>query len=145
MADDIDVKFLDGIGNTPALALAIKGWADCMERGLSDGQLNVWAAIKAFLAYAPNGREMLPVGVLTWDYDPAMRRLFIYQAYVEEEFRGRGVYTALWTSLIAHAVEKLPQGTYIALGTHIQNSAMRAICKKQGMVEEAVFLRLELG
>lgn len=136
------IDLLDGINNSPALDLAIRGWADCHERGLGDGTLNVYSTMKAFLAYAPNGRDMVPAGVTTWEYDASIKRVWIYQSYVLPEYRGRGIYNALWARMVQHATEL--KADSIQSGTHIRNSAMRAIAKKQGRYEECVILRFNL-
>lgn len=142
-ASALDIQLIDGLNGTPALDLAVRGWADCVERGLGDGTLNVHASLKAFLAYAQNGREMLPVGVVTWDYGDIEKRVWIYQSYVLPEFRGRGIYGAMWQKLVARAVEL--KAVSIQSGTHVQNTAMRTIAKKQGRYEETVILRFNLS
>jgi len=140
----LDIQLLDGINNTPALGLAIRGWADCEERGLGDGTLNVHATMKAFLACAQNGREMIPAGVMTWEYDAALKRVWIYQSYVLPEFRGRGIYNLLWARMVEHAAIDLKAHS-IQSATHIRNSAMRAIAARQGRFEECVVLRFNLA
>lgn len=143
MSDEIEIKLFDGLNNTPALDLAVRGWADVQERNLGDGSLNVYASLQAFVAYVKNGHEILPVGVMTWEFDKTLKRVWIYQGYTLPEFRGRGVYNALWASMVAHAATEL-KALSIQSGTHVRNSAMRAIAKKQGRVEECVVLRYDL-
>lgn len=138
----IEIKLFEGLNHTPALDLAIRGWAEGVEKGFGDGTLNVNSSLSAFVAYAANGREMLPVGVMTWDYNTPDKRIWIYQGYTVPEFRGRGVYNALWHAMVAKGIEL--KAASIQSGTHVRNVAMRAIAKKQGRLEECVVLRYDL-
>jgi len=143
MSDEIEIQFFDGLNNTPALELAMRGWAEMHEKGLSDGNLNIHSSLKAFVAIAPNGHDKLPVGVMTFDPEPTLRRVWIFQSYVIPEFRGRGIYTALWNKLVEYATVEL-KAKSIQSGTHVRNSAMRAVAKRQGRYEESVLLRFDL-
>lgn len=143
MNDDIEIKLFEGLNHTPALELAMRGWAECVEKGLSDGTLNVHAGLNAFVAYAMNGREQLPVAVMTFDHDKTAKRVWIYQSYTIPEFRGRGCYAALWNSMVAHSVEL--KAASIESATHVRNVAMRAIAKKMGRHEESVVLKFNLA
>lgn len=140
--DDIKVYVVPSIAGTPAVALAIAGWVDCNERGLGDGTMNLANDQKAMLAFAKNGQEMLPVGVMTWSFDESARRVWIFQSYVVKEFRGRGVYRAMWHHMVQHA-EELAART-IQSATHADNKTMRSIAAKLGRREEAVVLRYDL-
>lgn len=137
------VELIDIITGTPALALALQGWAEINANGLGDGILNCHASYKAVLGSAQNGRDAVPVGVLTYDFEPLLRRVWVYQAYVHPEFRGRGVYTAMWAKLVEHSAEVL-KAQSIQMGTHVRNSAMRAVAKHTGCIEEAIHLRFNL-
>jgi RimJ/RimL family protein N-acetyltransferase len=143
MSDGHTVELVDVITGTPALSLAIQGWAETNAAGLGEGILNCHASHKAILGWAQNGRDLLPVGVLTFDDEPLFRRVWIYQAFVLQEFRGRGVYTAMWAKLVEHSVETL-KARSIQYATHLRNSAMRAAAKRTGCIEEAVHLRFNL-
>lgn len=143
MSDEIEIKLFDGLNHTPALELAMRGWADCVEKGLSDGTLNVHAGLNAFVGYAMNGREQLPVSVMTFEYDKAQKRVWIYQSYTIPEFRGRGCYTALWNAMVAHSIGL--KAASIESATHVRNTAMRAIAKKMGRYEESVVLKFNLA
>lgn len=143
MNDDIEIKLFDGLNNTPALDLAIRGWAECVEKNLGDGTLNVYWSHKAFVAYAMNGKEQLPVAVMTWEHIEHTKTLWVNQSYTIPEFRGRGCYNALWNAVVAKAIEL--KVTSVQSGTHIRNEAMRKIAKKQGRYEEFVTLRFNLG
>lgn len=143
MSDEIEIVYYDGINCTPALDLAMRGWADCTEKGLGDGTLNVYASLKAFVAYAPNGRDQVAVGVVTFDHLPTEKRVWLYQAYTLPEFRGRGIYRALWEKLVEHSITVL-KASSIQYGTHVRNTAMRAVAKKLGQYEESVVVRFDL-
>lgn len=139
----IEVVLVEGLSHTPALELAMRGWAECVEKGLGDGTLNLWASLNAFIAYAQNGREMIPAAVMTWEHDKTLKRVWIYQSYTLPEFRGRGLYNALWAKMVEHATVELKAST-IESGTHVRNTAMRAVAKKQGRYEECVILKFNL-
>jgi Acetyltransferase (GNAT) family len=139
----IQIVLVEGLNHTPALDLAMRGWAECVEKGLGDGTMNVYASLNAFIALAPNGREMIPAAVMTWDYDKGLKRVWIFQSYTLPEFRGRGLYNALWAKMVQHAVDVL-KASRIESGTHSRNSAMRAIARKQGRTEESVVLSFNL-
>ena len=143
MSDEIEVRLFEGLNQSPALNLAVRGWADCVEQGFGDGVLNVYTSLNAFVGYAMNGREQLPVGVMTWEYEKATKRVWIYQSFVEIEFRGRGIYQAMWAKIVEHAAVELKAAT-IESATHVRNIAMRAIARKQGRFEEAVTLKFIL-
>lgn len=138
----IEVRAFDGINNTPAAKLAVCGWLDTAERGLGDGALNMSWDHKAFVAYCANGRDMLPVGVLTWRFLDFIRELHIIQSYVLPDFRGRGCYAAMWDCVVQQAGEL--KAVAVVSGVHMRNSTMRAIAAKQGRIEAAVTLRYEL-
>lgn len=125
-----------------ATELAVRGWLELYEKGLSDGPLNFHAGMRAVLADAPNGRDMLPVGVMIWDLDEATKVVWVTLSYVKPEFRGAGVYKAMWGSLVDMAVAM--GAARIESATHIRNQAMRAVAARQGRREDAVILRFDL-
>lgn len=138
----IRVDLIEGLTGTPALELAIRGWAECVENHFGDGTLGVHGEQHAMLAYAPNGRDMLPVGVMTFTHYPTTKLVWIQQSYVVPEFRGRGIYTTMWRKMVEHAVSL--KVLSIQSGTHTRNATMRAIAKKQGRFEEFVITRFNL-
>jgi len=98
---------------------------------------------KAFIAIARNGQEKIPVGVLTYDFLEHTKTVFLLQAYTIPEFRGRGVYTALFAAAVEKAAEiKAPR---IMLGTHPRNAAMREIAAKHGGRETCITVTFEVG
>lgn len=136
------IKVFHRMNGTVALALAIEGWSEVNNKGLGDGSINWSPDMAAIVGYAMNGREELAVGVITFDHRPGNHILWAQQVFVQEAFRGQGVYTAMFTKLVEIARE---QG-YVAIemGTHIKNAAMRAVGQKTGCHEEAVILRFNL-
>jgi len=138
-----DVKFYDGLFNTPALELAVRGWADCVERGLGDGGLNVHWEQMAFVTFAPAnlsapGRDMIPVGVCTFSHEKPWKKIWISQSYVVPEYRGLGIYRMMWERVTLKAAEL--KCVKIQSGTHPNNTAMRQIARKQGRVETGIEL-----
>lgn len=143
MTDGITCVHVEGLNDTPAALLAVAGWVDTVEHGFGDGSLNMNSGLKAVIGYAANGRDMIPAGVITWDKN-GESSVWIYQSYVIPEFRGRGIYRAMWEALIDHVTKELPKVRTINSATHIRNAAMRAIAKQQGRSEEAVTLRFDI-
>lgn len=135
-------QFVEGLNGTPAAELAVRGWLEINEKGLGGNELNMSSTLNAVIGYAPNGRDVLPVGVITWNVDDA--RVWVHQSYVVPEFRGRGVYSAMWLALVNKVIADLPAVRSIQSATHVRNQAMRAIAAKQGRREEAVTLRLDI-
>lgn len=131
-----------GLNETPALNLAVRGWAETVEKGFGDGSLNCYPALNAFVGYAMNGRDEIPVGVVTFNYDVDHKRVWLFQAYVLPEFRGCGVYKAMWAALVSHSTTLGAKS--IQMGTHVRNAAMRAAAKHTGCIEEAIHLRFNL-
>lgn len=137
----IRVDLVDGINNTPAAELAVRGWLDAVENGWSDGNLNMASGLRAFIGYTQNGRDMLPVGVVTFSIESA--HVWVHQSFVLPEFRGRGVYSAMWNELLGHVAE-LPNVRSIQSATHVNNKAMRAIAARQGRREIGVILQIDI-
>lgn len=145
MSDDsgIRVELVEGLNQTPALPLAIRGWLELEEQYLGYGTFGIGTDSNAFIGYAMNGREQLPVGVMAWSFYKNDKRVWIAMSYVLPEFRGRGVYSAMWARMVEHAATELKAAT-IESGTHVKNTAMRAVARKQGRFEESVTTRFDL-
>jgi RimJ/RimL family protein N-acetyltransferase len=121
----------------------VRGWLDNVEHGLSDHELNMGANLQAFIGYIGNGRDMVPAGVITWNVDAA--RIWVHQSYVLPEFRGRGLYSAMFAELLKHVREKLPNVRSIQSATHVNNKAMRAIAARQGRQEVAIIIKIDIA
>lgn len=142
-----DVKFYDGLFNTPALELAIRGWCDCVERGLGDGTLSVSWDQKAYVVSGPAnlsapGRDMMPIGVITFDHLPGFKKVWISQSWVQPEYRGLGVYRMMWERVILKAAEL--KAVKIESGTHMNNTTMRSIARKLGRSETGITLTYDV-
>jgi GNAT superfamily N-acetyltransferase len=142
--DDIEVLHVDGLNGTPAARLATQGWLEMVERGLGEpgDVINIHWSQKALVAVVRNGMEHVPAGVLTYEVVEATKSMFLSQAYVVPEFRGRGVYTAMFDAAVAKAIEA--KVARINLGTHPRNEAMRMIARKHGGVETAVYITFDV-
>lgn len=138
----MSVVFFKQLNNTPALALAVRGWADVEERGLGDGTMSVFASLNAFVAYAENGRDHVPAGVITFDHDLTLNRIWIFQGFVLPEFRGQGLYRRMWNELVLKAIEL--KVAKIQSSTHVRNIAMREASKKLGRVEDAISMTFDV-
>jgi hypothetical protein len=143
----IEVTLVDGLNETPALDLAIRGWADAQERNFGDGSMNCHSSLKAFIGWSDSGgvsSRRVPVGVITFENEPALKRVWVFQSYVLPEYRRRGIYTAMWDSLVLHAINEC-KAKSIQSGVHVKNVEMRAAAKSQGRIEEFIITRLNLG
>lgn len=138
----IEVKEYPRLANTPALRLAMLGWVDVFERGLGERTCNVYSNLKGLVAFAPNGKDLIPAGVMTYDHTEHNNEIFIYQSYVIPEFRGIGCYTALWNAMVAKGIEL--KAAKICSATSMRNSAMRAIAARQGRTEDFVYTSFNL-
>lgn len=139
---ELRTEVVEGLNETPALDLAVRGWAEVQEKGLGDGAMNCFPWLDAVIGYAMNGRDELPVGVLTFRHDVDQKRIWVNQAFVLVEFRGNGVYRAMWAALIERAGSL--DAKSIQMGTHVRNLPMRAVGQKTGCAEEFVVLRFNL-
>lgn len=138
----MNVVYFEQLNGTPALALAMRGWADVEERGFGDGLLNVYATLNALVGYAENGRDQVPAGVITFEHQEHLNRIWIYQGFVLPEFRGRGVYRLMWNELVLKALEL--KAAKIQSATHVRNIAMRAVSKKLGRVEDLIGMTFDV-
>ena len=139
----IEVELIFGLAESPAAQLATLGWLECVEKGLSDGNPVMRIDQNAVLGYVKQGQERTPAGVITFEHVPHWKQVFIVQSYVLPQFRGQGVYSAMFNRLVEHAIVDM-KATNIQSSTHVRNVAMRAIAKKQGRFEECVTLRMNL-
>lgn len=110
------IEYYKHICNTPALALAIKGWMDLRAHKLCDeGQIFVaWdnESIVSFMGPAP-------VAVMTFAHQEWSNNLTILLGYCEPEFRGKGYYHALWDKIVEIAQER--NCTRITTASHPDN------------------------
>lgn len=138
----IHIAFFKQLNNTPALALAMRAWADVEERGLGDGSMTVYSNLNAMVGYAQNGRDMLPVGVITFEHQEHAGKIWIYSGFVLPEFRGRGIYRAMWNELVLKAMDL--KAAKIEGATHMRNASMRAVAKKLERTESYVVLSFDV-
>lgn len=132
------IDHYQGLDGTPAVALALRGQTECLEHGGEQAVGLHWSynAITATI----DGKV---VGVIVWiDQMKDSRRIWLQLGYMLPEFRGRGIYSYLWSALILKAQEmKCPQ---IQSATNVNNYHMREVAKAQGRVEFAVSLRFDV-
>lgn len=120
------------------IGLCLKGWNELFAKGLSDGRLELHAGLSAIVGVAANGRDELAVGVMLYSIEPALKRMWVTLSYVEPEFRGRGIYRALWNALVAEAGTR--EIDVIEGATHVRNTGMRAVAQRLGRAEEFVIM-----
>jgi hypothetical protein len=134
----LTIKHYDAICNTPALRLAVRGWHELLEAGLSPcgGVLIGWDH-KSIVAF--EDADGPPIGVLTWIDQPWSNQLYVMLAYVLPGHSRAGVHTAMWRAVVEKAAElKRP---VIASGTSIGNATSRAAMASQGLLEAGVYTR----
>lgn len=124
--------------NPDAVALCLKGWNELTVKGFSDGRLVFHDGMTAIVAYAPNGRDMIPAGVLLFGLESEFRRCWITLTYVIPEARGGGVYRFMRSALEKMATDN--GVNTIEFATHLRNNAMRETSKRMGDSEEFVIL-----
>ena len=117
----------DGINRTPALALALRGQLEMLERGLCDPVLNIYWDQQAIVAFGPGGA---PIGVLTWQHTKAFKQFDIAIGYVLPDYRAHHIYRRLWRALVAKAAELGVE--VIRSSTHVDNLEMQAAAGAQG-------------
>lgn len=138
---DIEVLAFEGLEGTPAAALALRGQLELHDKGINFGTLSVSDDQNAFVAFARNGRDMLPVGVMTWETGASGRTICINVVFVLPEFRGRGCYSAMWSSMVLKAGQI--GASSITMETHVRNGPMRAIAARQGFFDETILLKFD--
>jgi hypothetical protein len=104
----------------PALPLAVDGWNNLIADGFSrEGAVALsWDPSPLWIEY--KGR---PVAILTFTHLEWKAELWINLAHVDEKFRRRGLYRALYNRAKSIAMEK--KCTRIAGGTDFHNEPMR--------------------
>lgn len=142
MSEDLRVELVDELNYTPATLLATAGWLEVEQAGFGDGVLNIGGVQKAVLAYLRADRDEVPVGVITFQVDGA--RIWLCQSYVVPEYRGRGIYTAMWAKLYGHAQENLPNVRVLLSATHLRNDTMRKVARRLGREETGVILETRI-
>jgi len=136
------VVFYSQLNNTPALTLALCAWLDIEGRGLGDGTMSVFSSSNALVGFAENGRDRVPAGVITFQHIPEGDKVWIYQGYVLPEYRGRGIYRAMWNELVLKSLEL--KVSKIEGATHVRNKAMRDVARKLGRTETHIVLTFDV-
>lgn len=129
------------VNAAPASKLAMRGWIELNDNGLGDGEL-IATDQATYVAYAPNGRDMVPAGVLVFKIGSST--VWVSMAYVLPEYRGRGVFSAMWAALHELVFEKLPTVSSIQYEAHLNNKAMRAVAQRMGHRETAVVMKVDI-
>lgn len=125
------------INYTPAVILATKGWLEANQKGIGESNASIHWEQSGIVAFS----EVLPVGVITWTNQPALGAFYIEQAYVEPEWRRRGVFRAMFADLVEQARERSVR--LIRLGTHPRNEAC-SLYERMGGSVSAIFFQFEV-
>jgi GNAT superfamily N-acetyltransferase len=143
-SEGIEIELHECASASPAaIELCLRGWNELFVKGLTDGRLVFHAGMSAMVARVANGRDMETAGVLLFGLEPEFKRCWVTLSYVREEYRARGIYTAMYEAMRGEA--KRMGVRSIESATHVRNVAMRAVAKRQGRAEDFVILidRLE--
>lgn len=121
-----------------AIELCLRGWNEMFAKGLTDGRLIFHERMSAMVAHAANGRDFEAAGVILFGLEPEFKRCWITLSFVREEYRARGIHTAMYVGLRAEAMRMGVRS--IESAVHVRNVAMRAVAKRQGRAEDFVIL-----
>jgi GNAT superfamily N-acetyltransferase len=90
------IDHYEGIYGTPVVALALRGMAELLEDGAADQSIGLHHDSNGIAATV---FEQV-AGVIVWIDEPEKRRIWLQLGYVLPEYRGKGVYSALWGALV---------------------------------------------
>jgi GNAT superfamily N-acetyltransferase len=139
LVSEHEIVALPRMGTEPAATmLAVKGWLELQEKGYGDGRLPFHTDMQALMAISANGQDPIPVGIMVFTVDTVLSRLWIDLSFVSPEFRGRGVYTAMWEALVS--IARQAGIATIESATATSNTTMRAVARKQHREEKAVWM-----
>ena len=132
---NLKIKRHSIISQTPAVAFAMRAYADLMDRGHTENYPNLNWNDSAITAWLEEGI----VGVIVWTKVDFSKTIQLKLGYIHPAFRKRGIYSKLWDELVKIATNESVWA--IEGGTHPDNADMRAIAKKQGRVEYGILYR----
>lgn len=136
---EIKIEVVDIAGADPRVVqLCLQGWNNLFTRGLTDGRLVFHDGMSAIIGFAQNGKDELPAGVLLFGIEREFKRTWITLAYVNDEFRGRGIYRTMYGGL--RTISASAGVRSIEYATHLRNDRMRNVSKRMGCAEEFVIL-----
>lgn len=133
----IIIQHWEGIENTPAIVIALRGQAECAAAGGAQ-EVGLHYSFNAITA-SVDGEVR---GVIVWQPQKEQHRIWLNLGYVYPDYRGRGIYTVLWRALVEKAREL--GVSYIDSGTSPLNTNMLKIAEHQGRREHAILLRYDL-
>lgn len=133
------IEVVDIAGANPkAIELCLRGWNELFAKGLTDGRLVFHDGMSAIIGYTANGRDEVAAGVALFGVEREFKRCWITLAYVDPEYRGRGVWRGINEAV--EAIAKAAGVRSIEYATHLRNNAMREVSKRTGFSEEFVIL-----
>lgn len=130
---------VEGINRTPALAIALEGYAWLLGQGFAEPIIPVSWETNAIVGYGSSGG---PLGVITFDHMKWRKEIHIGIGYVHPMARGQGLYLTMWNALVAHA--QSVGALQIWGNTDLRNERMRSVAKSLGRVEVGVMIKFDV-
>lgn len=133
---DVELRYCASIGNTPNMTFFLAQFLKLIERGYTHPHIAGNNRCRA--VYATINDQI--VGQITFEIlDDYAKTTWITLSSVDENFRGRGIYTLLHNQLEKIMLEL--GSRKIASHVHINNKERQASCLKVGM--KPVYYRME--
>lgn len=124
--------------NSPALPVAVEGWAELCRTGLTSGGIVIdWQQDVVYAEY-----EGHCIGVIVYKYQEWNRAVGINIGYVTSPWKGRHVYSKLWDALKKKAKEL--GACKIVSSAHVNNKRMQAISEHFGRMLKAYTYEYEV-
>lgn len=132
------------LADMPGASLfAAQAWVRLASNGLTDGALQMSPTDECvFVMVAPNGRDFVEAGVMTFAHEATMARLWINLSFVAEEYRGKGVYRMMYGAVQELAHQR--RCRTIESAVHENNQSMRQVARRLGRREKFVIVVEEL-
>jgi GNAT superfamily N-acetyltransferase len=135
----LKIHHLEKLNESKAMPLAVEGWKNLLDRGMTSYSALVHWDHKAFYAE----EDGAVIGLLTYEYSEWTNRACVVLGYVAPEHRKKGVYRALWEALVLLGKEKGWQK--ITGTTHVKNHDMATVMAALGRKPEYVSFSYSLS
>lgn len=122
----------DGMNNTPVIPLMAAMWVEVLDRGYINREtIGSWDN-KVLAAFElDKGEYSSPIGFLAYEHIKWRKSVWISMAYVQPDYRAKGVYTKLFNKLKSHAFSLDPRPVIIEGGISPHNATMCRAAESQ--------------